>query len=100
MNKNRENKPKTKLVVRNLPQQLAEEQFRATVEKFLDDTDYFVWEKSFKKLETRCFLNFKTPDAARNFVQKFNGHIFITPKGSQCLSPLTAIAINITIDIK
>eukprot|EP00027_Filamoeba_sp_ATCC50430_P004576 CAMPEP_0168557040 /NCGR_PEP_ID=MMETSP0413-20121227/9206_1 /TAXON_ID=136452 /ORGANISM="Filamoeba nolandi, Strain NC-AS-23-1" /LENGTH=423 /DNA_ID=CAMNT_0008588031 /DNA_START=49 /DNA_END=1320 /DNA_ORIENTATION=- len=83
MNKNREIRPKTKVVVRNLPQQLAEEQFRATVEKFLDDTDYFLWDKSFNKLETRCFINFKTPDGAKNFIQKFNGHIFITPKGKE-----------------
>jgi hypothetical protein len=34
-----------------------------------------------KSLNARGYLHFTTEDALRNFIETFNGHIYITPNG-------------------
>jgi len=83
----KEKKPKTKLVIRLLPPQLTEEQFRETISKYLNEVDfcYFCPGKQTEKklIHSRAYVNFTSVQAAENFFLKFNGHVFVTNKGKE-----------------
>jgi len=80
-------KTKLRLVVRRLPAQLTEEQFKNTVQKHLDYVDfwYFVSGQVTDKKVTNssAYLNFTTQEALQQFWQEFNGHMFITSRGKE-----------------
>eukprot|EP01119_Soliformovum_irregulare_P001678 TRINITY_DN1141_c0_g1_i1.p1 TRINITY_DN1141_c0_g1~~TRINITY_DN1141_c0_g1_i1.p1 ORF type:complete len:323 (-),score=94.19 TRINITY_DN1141_c0_g1_i1:263-1231(-) len=80
-------KPRLKLVVRCLPPQLTEANFRTSIEKFneLISDYYFVPGRVSEKKSTnaRAYLGFTSPEGLNQFFQFFNGHVFVTNKGRE-----------------
>eukprot|EP00877_Chromochloris_zofingiensis_P005904 jgi/Chrzof1/1567/Cz10g12210.t1 len=79
---------RTKVVVRNLPPTLTEEAFRTTIDKLVEGKynwlSYFPGKVSLKRtLHARAYLNFITPESVFEFKDKFDGHVFVSKKGTQ-----------------
>jgi len=80
-------------VVRNLPPQLNEEQFRTTVESLRipisnnDVVDFYYYAPGAtsdkKVVNSRAYLSFTSLERMAEFAEKFNGHIFVTSKGHE-----------------
>jgi regulator of nonsense transcripts 3 len=85
MNKDKDQRPRTKVVVRHLPAGLTQEAFRSAIEPFFSNVEYFYFSPGKVKIKgTRpavAWLAFKEPAQAQEFMQQFNGHTFVDSKG-------------------
>jgi len=82
-----ESKPKLKVVVRNLPYFLTEEDFRKAIGSFMEETDFFYYvpgsKSTRKEKESRAYLHFLSPELIRKFYDSFAGHTFVDNKGKE-----------------
>nr|XP_053651935.1 regulator of nonsense transcripts 3B-like isoform X1 [Cherax quadricarinatus]XP_053651936.1 regulator of nonsense transcripts 3B-like isoform X1 [Cherax quadricarinatus]XP_053651937.1 regulator of nonsense transcripts 3B-like isoform X1 [Cherax quadricarinatus] len=78
--------PLTKVVVRRLPPNMTEEEFREAVSP-LPEHDYFTFSPADNSLGpysfTRAYINFKNVDDVFTFRDKFDGYVFVDQKGNE-----------------
>ncbi|WIA36414.1 hypothetical protein OEZ86_007725 [Tetradesmus obliquus] len=79
---------RTKVVVRNLPPTLSREAFLSAIEKHAEGTynwlAYYPGKVSLKRtMFSRAFLNFNSPEAVLDFKARFDGHVFVSSRGTQ-----------------
>eukprot|EP00775_Hariotina_reticulata_P013820 gene13820-13941_t len=79
---------RTKVVVRNLPPTLAADAFQSAINKHAEGAyswlAYYQGKVSLKRtVFSRAFLNFNTPEAVYDFKAKFDGHVFVSTRGTQ-----------------
>ncbi|XP_045605200.2 regulator of nonsense transcripts 3B isoform X1 [Procambarus clarkii] len=84
--KDKSNSPLTKVVVRRLPPNMTEEEFREAVSP-LPEHDYFTFCPTDGSLGpnayTRAYINFKNVDDVYIFRDKFDGYVFVDQKGNE-----------------
>ncbi|XP_064615124.1 regulator of nonsense transcripts 3B-like isoform X2 [Liolophura sinensis] len=82
----RKDPPPTKIVVRRLPPSLTSEAFLEQVSP-LPDYDYFSFVKADMSLGkdsfTRAYLNFVQHEDIYTFTDKFDGYVFVDPRGGE-----------------
>lgn len=81
-------KLKTKVVVRNLPPGLPEDSFKSAAEDLLKDSvtwfAYFQGKESLKRVVfSKAFIAFRDEQSVYTFKAKFDGHLFVSSKGTQ-----------------
>eukprot|EP00879_Flechtneria_rotunda_P005703 GHRR01006004.1.p1 GENE.GHRR01006004.1~~GHRR01006004.1.p1 ORF type:complete len:554 (+),score=244.95 GHRR01006004.1:250-1911(+) len=79
---------RTKVVIRNLPPTLTADAFTATINKHVQGTydwmAYYPGKVSLKRTAfSRAFINFSTAEAVFAFKGKFDGHVFVSTRGTQ-----------------
>ncbi|WIA16220.1 hypothetical protein OEZ85_012932 [Tetradesmus obliquus] len=79
---------RTKVVVRNLPPTLSREAFLSAIEKHAEGTynwlAYYPGKVSLKRtMFSRAFLNINSPEAVLDFKARFDGHVFVSSRGTQ-----------------
>lgn len=84
----RQQKERTKVVVRQLPPTLSEESFKVAIDKVVPDTynwfSYYPGKVSQKRIvHSRAYINFKDITDVLEFKSKFDGHAFVSNKGNQ-----------------
>ncbi|KAI8912228.1 Smg-4/UPF3 family-domain-containing protein [Powellomyces hirtus] len=82
------NQARMKIIVRRLPPNLPEKVFESSVEKWIEDTDWWTFvsgklAKSQAKISvfSTAYLNFKTIEVMLDFCNKYNGHVFVDGRG-------------------
>jgi len=83
-----QDKPRLKLVVRGLPSQLNEEQFKNLLESSTwNQIDFWYYRPGRitdkKVIYSKAFLNFIDELSLSKFWYQFNGHIFVNTKGKE-----------------
>lgn len=84
----KQNKEKTKVIVRRLPPALSEESFKTILDKYAegkyDWVSYYPGKVSIRKVVfSRAYVNFILPEHVYEFKAKFDGHVFVSNKGNQ-----------------
>jgi len=72
-----------KVIIRQLPTGLTEDIFKNAMQRFLPHIDGFYFASGSNKHSTysRAYINFKNSNLALEFIQFFDGHIFVDNKG-------------------
>mmetsp|Transcript_20502 Transcript_20502/g.28306 ORF Transcript_20502/g.28306 Transcript_20502/m.28306 type:complete len:346 (-) Transcript_20502:269-1306(-) len=77
-------KPKTKVLVRNLPWNLPEETFKDAIQEWENTYDYFAFfpgrQNPSSYTNAIAYINFKSVDQLLQFRSKFDGHVFASNK--------------------
>ncbi|GIL59720.1 hypothetical protein Vafri_14444 [Volvox africanus] len=81
-------RPKTKVVIRNLPPGMTEETFKSVLDNLTGGhytwLSYFPGKVSLKRvIFSRAYVSFSTTEDVFDFKQRFDGHVFIGQKGHQ-----------------
>ncbi|GLI70249.1 hypothetical protein VaNZ11_015095 [Volvox africanus] len=81
-------RPKTKVVIRNLPPGMTEETFMTVLDNLTGGhytwLSYFPGKVRLKRVVfSRAYINFSTSEDVFDFKQRFDGHVFIGQKGHQ-----------------